>query len=92
MSIAPHNRVQSVAFRPGAVGERDRGLAGDRLLHQTVAATMELMLAHLCSKHVCSPSLTLPISVGMLPENRRRSKHVRFGYGIYVGEDFVPAG
>lgn len=52
----------------------------------------EIMIAHLCDKHAQSPTPDLPIMVGTLQENRRREKFVRFSYGTYLGEDFVPIG
>ena len=56
---------------------------------ESMIVGFELMIAHLCSKHVYGP---LPITVGVLPENRRGDKHVRYCYGTYYGEDFVPMG
>lgn len=38
----------------------------------------EIMIAHLCDKHVQSPTPELPIMVGVLQENRRGEKFVRF--------------
>lgn len=49
----------------------------------------ELMIVYLCSKHVQGP---LPVTVGEIPENRRGGQHVRYCYGMYYGEDFVPMG
>jgi hypothetical protein len=57
-----------------------------------MTAVFEIMIAHLCDKHAQSPTPDLPIVVGALQENRRREKFVRFSYGTYLGEDFVPTG
>jgi hypothetical protein len=61
------------------------------ILNMTMVV-FEIMIAHLCDKHVQSPTPDLPILVGALQENRRREKFVRFSYGTYLGEDFVPIG
>jgi hypothetical protein len=56
----------------------------------SMSDVFENMIAHLCSKHVQSPMPNFTIQVGLIPENHRQMKLVRFGYGTYIGDDFVP--
>jgi hypothetical protein len=53
----------------------------------------ETMLAYLCSKHVQNFS-NFPTQVIELPPERRQSenKHVRYCYGVQIGEQVLPIG
>ena len=49
----------------------------------------ELMVVHMCSKHV-QPFGGMTVEVVESPENRRREKHVRFSYGCRLAGEIVP--
>jgi hypothetical protein len=59
---------------------------------QGMTVVFEEMIAFMCSKHVRTLGPFSSIAVGILPENRRSVKHLRFWYGSYSGEDFIPVG
>lgn len=50
---------------------------------------VELMVVFLCARHVETIE-SFPVQVMELPENRRRSPHVRYGYGTIIGDQIVP--
>lgn len=52
---------------------------------------VELMLVFLCSRKV-EPFAGFPVQVYEIPEDQRRSKHVKYGYGIPNGDTIVPFG
>jgi hypothetical protein len=56
-----------------------------------MADVFEMMIAYLCSRH-CEPLGPFPIYIDMLPENRRRWKHVRYYYGTSHNGQFIPVG
>lgn len=58
----------------------------DNLVH-----VVELMIVFLCARHVKSFG-GIPIQVMELPPKRRKSQHVRYGYGALLGGDLVPFG
>jgi hypothetical protein len=50
----------------------------------------EMIIAHLCSKHV-QPFAGMPIVVAPLPDHYRAAWHVRFAYGMYYADgQFAP--
>lgn len=58
----------------------------------SMITVFEVMLAHLCSKHVSSRVGGIEVVVAEVPQESRREKHVRFYCGTYFGEQFVPMG
>ncbi len=52
---------------------------------------IENLTAFLCSKHV-QPFGSVPILVGLIPENRRRNKFIRFGYCTNITGQWMPIG
>lgn len=58
---------------------------------QNLISTIELMMAFLCARHIKSVG-GLAVQVVELPPERRKSKHVRFGYGAKLGDQLVPMG
>lgn len=53
-------------------------------LIEQISGVFELMIAFMCAKHAQSIG-GLPIGLIELPENQRRSRHVRFSYGTDNG-------
>jgi len=59
---------------------------------EMLSQTFEFTLAHLCGKNF-QPLAGIPIYVGLIAEDRRQNKHVRFAYGMYYQDQgFVPIG
>jgi len=56
---------------------------------QNVVRIVELMIVFLCARHV-KPFGGMPIQVMEIPPERRRSPHVRYGYGALLGGQLVP--
>ena len=50
---------------------------------------VELMVVFLCARHVSTIG-GFPVQVVEFPEKRRRSPHVRYGYGTKIGDEIVP--
>ncbi|MCY4499705.1 MAG: hypothetical protein OXC14_20785 [Rhodospirillaceae bacterium] len=50
---------------------------------------VELMVVFLCARHV-STIEGVPVQVVEFPHDRRRSPHVRYGYGAIIGDEIVP--
>ena len=50
---------------------------------------VELMLVFLCARHVSTIG-SFPVQVVEFPQERRRSPHVRYGYGVKIGDEIVP--
>ncbi len=55
----------------------------------TTVDVVELMLVYLCARHI-DPSQELSVQVVEIPEERRKSPNVRYGYGVMVGGQLVP--
>ncbi len=58
---------------------------------QNLVSTVELMMVFLCARHVKSVA-GLAVQVIEMPQDRRRSTHVRYGYGALLGDQLVPIG
>lgn len=56
---------------------------------QNLVSIVELMIVFLCARHV-KPFGGMPIQVMEIPPERRRSPHVRYGYGALIGDQLVP--
>ena len=56
-----------------------------------IISIVELMLVYLCSRKV-KPFAGFPVQVYEMPVDKRRSKYVKFGYGIPNGDTIVPFG
>lgn len=56
---------------------------------QNVVRVVELMVVFLCARHV-RPAAGFPVQVVEFPPDRRRSAHVRYGYGAAIGDQIVP--
>ena len=52
---------------------------------------VELMLVFLCNRHI-RPIQGFPIQVHEFPEDRRRTKNVKYGYGIATENSIIPFG
>jgi hypothetical protein len=52
---------------------------------------VELMLAFLCNRHI-RPIKGFPVQVHEFPEDRRRTKNVKYGYGIATETSIIPFG
>lgn len=50
---------------------------------------VELMVVFLCARHVTTIG-SFPVQVVEFPKGRRRSPHVRYGYGALIGDQIVP--
>ena len=50
---------------------------------------VELMVVFLCARHVTTVA-GFPVQVVEVPQARRRSPHVRYGYGTIIGGQIVP--
>lgn len=64
------------------------GVLFSRILQHLVGG-VELMIVFLCARHVKTIG-GMPIQVIELPPERRRSPHVRYGYGALLGDQLVP--
>ena len=58
---------------------------------QNLVTAVELMMVFLCARHVKSIG-GLFVQVIELPPDRRRSEHVRYGYGAVFGDQLVSMG
>ena len=56
---------------------------------QNLVRVVELMVVFLCARHVTSIG-SFPVQVVEVPQARRRSPHVRYGYGALIGDQIVP--
>ena len=56
---------------------------------ENIVRVVELMMVFLCARHVKSVG-GLAVHVIELPPERRRSPHVRYGYGAMLGDQLVP--
>lgn len=56
-----------------------------------IISIVELMLVYLCSRKV-KPFAGFPVQVYEMPVDKRRSKYVKFGYGVPNGDTIVPFG
>ncbi len=56
---------------------------------QNLVSIVELMIVFLCARNVKSFG-GMPIQVMEIPPERRRSPHVRYGYGALLGGQLVP--
>lgn len=52
---------------------------------------IELMLVFLCNRHI-RPIKGFPVQVHEFPEDHRRTKNVRYGYGIATENSIIPFG
>lgn len=52
---------------------------------------VELMLAFLCNRNI-RPIQGFPVSVYEFPEDKRRAKHVKYGYGVATKESIIRFG
>lgn len=58
---------------------------------QNLVTDVELMMVFLCARHVKSIG-GLAVQMIELPSDRRRSEHIRYGYGARLGDQLVPMG
>ena len=58
---------------------------------QRMVTVVELMMAFLCARNVKSFG-GLEVQVIEIPSDRRRFKHVRYGYGAIFGDQITPIG
>ena len=56
---------------------------------ENLVHVVELMLVFLCARHVSTIG-NFPIQIVEFPQERRRSPHVRYGYGAIIGDEIVP--
>ncbi len=56
----------------------------------SVVNVAETLMAFLCAKHV-RPFSGLPVQVGLIPEEQRANKKVRYGYVVWMGDQLVRA-
>lgn len=56
---------------------------------QTLFSVVELTIVFLCARHVKSFG-GMQVQVVEMPPDRRKSPHVRYGYGVLMGDQFVP--
>jgi hypothetical protein len=57
---------------------------------QSVVNVTENFIAFLCAKHV-QPITGFPVEVGLIPEEQRSNKMVRYGYVVWMGNQLVRA-
>ena len=57
---------------------------------ESVVNFAETLMAFLCAKRV-KPFAGLPVQVGLIPEEQRASKKVRYGYVVWMGDQLVRA-
>lgn len=60
-----------------------------RQLTENLVGTIEIMLAFLCNRHI-RPIQGLPVQVYELPEDRRHTINVKYGYGVATEDSIVP--
>jgi hypothetical protein len=54
--------------------------------------SFEMIVVHMCNKNI-QPFATIPMSIGLVPENYRKGWHVCFAYGMYYQDgQFTPCG
>jgi hypothetical protein len=66
-----------------------------RFMEQTqksLLTAFEMIVVHLCSKHMQQPIPGLSIAVGLVSQNYRDAWDVRFAYGFYCDGQFAPIG
>ena len=56
---------------------------------ENLVRVVELMMVFLCARHVSTVG-SFPVQVVEFPQERRRSPHVRYGYGMIIGDEIVP--
>ena len=56
---------------------------------KNLVRVVELMVVFLCARHVSTIG-GFPVQVVEFPQKRRRSPHVRYGYGTKIGDEIVP--
>ena len=56
---------------------------------ENLVRVVELMVVFLCARHVSTIG-SFPVQVVEFPQERRRSPHVRYGYGTIIGSEIVP--
>lgn len=56
---------------------------------ENLVCVVELMVVFLCARHVSTIG-SFPVQVVEVPQERRRSPHVRYGYGVKIGDEIVP--
>ena len=56
---------------------------------KNLVRVVELMVVFLCARHVSTIG-RFPVQVVEFPQERRRSPHVRYGYGAIIGDEIVP--
>ena len=56
---------------------------------ENLVRVVELMMVFLCARHVGTVG-SFPVQVVEFPQERRRSPHVRYGYGTIIGDEIVP--
>lgn len=61
------------------------------LVVENMLYVVELLFAFLCSKHAESCT-DFSIQVGLIPEDRRRNKFVKYGYWTSIGGEILPIG
>jgi hypothetical protein len=59
---------------------------------KSLLTAFEMIVVHICSKHIQQPIPGLSIGVGLVSENYRDAWHVRFAYGFYCDGQFAPIG
>ncbi len=62
----------------------------DQVLN-SIVDTVEVMLAFLCNRQI-QPITGFPVQVHMFPENQRRTKSVKYGYGIAIENNVIRFG
>lgn len=58
---------------------------------ESLVDIVELMLVFLCNRHI-RPIQGFPVQVHEFPEDRRRTKNVRYGYGVATEKTIIPFG
>jgi hypothetical protein len=56
---------------------------------ESMLVAFEDLTANMCDARA-ERTAGMPVSVVSLPPERRRHKHVRYGYAMKMGEQFVP--
>jgi hypothetical protein len=57
----------------------------------SIVDTVEVMLAFLCNRKI-QPITGFPVQVHMFPENQRRTKNVKYGYGVAMEDNIIRFG
>jgi len=59
---------------------------------EELLSAFEMIIVHMCTKSV-QPFAGMPMAVGLLSDDFKRTWHVRFAYGSYFADGrFVPCG